>query len=328
MRRSMAEKILVVDDDPDIAKFIEVTLVTAGYEVAVAYDGQEALDAVSARRPDLVLLDIMLPTIDGFEVAHELRRRARLTGMAIIVVSALGLPEDRLRGLSLGVDDYIVKPFEPELLLARVRAALRRMHDMRSLSPLTGLPGTVLIEEEIRRCLDRGDPFALLYADLDHFKALNDTKGWDVGNQVILAAAQIVDAAVTRFAGSDGFVGHIGGDDFIFVIPSARIGDVCGEILSVFDTLIPLQYNDQDRRAGYFFGKDRRGQLHRVPLMTLSIGIVTNRNRKFAHPAQVSELATEMKSYAKTLPGSVFVVDRRHAPEGESPAGGEGRDKR
>jgi GGDEF domain-containing protein len=110
-------------------------------------------------------------------------------------------------------------------------------------------------------------------------------------------------------------VGHIGGDDFIFIIPVDDISAVCTEVLAVFDTLIPFQYNEQDRRAGYYFGKDRRGQLHRVPLMTLSIGIVTNEHRKFAHPAQVSELATEMKSFAKTQPGSVFVVDRRHDSE-------------
>ena len=114
-------------------------------------------------------------------------------------------------------------------------------------------------------------------------------------------------------------MGHIGGDDFIFIVPSTKISAVCGEILERVRTLIPFQYNDQDRRAGYFFGKDRRGQLHRVPLMTLSIGIVTNRNRRFTHPAQVSELATEMKSYAKTLPGSVFVVDRRRSDRQESP---------
>ena len=99
------------------------------------------------------------------------------------------------------------------------------------------------------------------------------------------------------------------------MVPLPKIPLVCDEILFVFDTLIPYQYNEQDRRAGYYFGKDRRGQLHRVPLMTLSIGIVTNQHRRFMHPAQVSELATEMKSYAKTQPGSVYVVDRRHDPE-------------
>jgi len=214
----MPEKVLVVDDDPDIAKFIEISLTRAGYEVAVAHDGHEALDLVAAERPDLVLLDIMLPTIDGFEVAAELRRRARLAGMGIIVVTARSMSEDHLRGLALGIDDYIVKPFEPELLVARVRAALRRLREMRSLSPLTGLPGTVLIEEEVRRYLERGRPFALLYADLDHFKVLNDTKGWDVGDRVILAAAGVLEEAVRRLGGPDGFVGHIGGDDFVALV--------------------------------------------------------------------------------------------------------------
>ncbi|MCL4865719.1 MAG: hypothetical protein KJZ47_07480, partial [Gemmatimonadales bacterium] len=137
--------------------------------------------------------------------------------------------------------------------------------------------------------------------------------------------SRILHDVVKGLLGSNGFVGHIGGDDFIFMVPASEIAPVCTEILEIFDTLIPLQYNEQDSRAGYFFGKDRRGQLHRVPLMTLSIGIVTNRNRTFAHPAEVSELATEMKSYAKTLPGSVYVVDRRLNRENDERVGLGGR---
>ena len=116
-------------------------------------------------------------------------------------------------------------------------------------------------------------------------------------------------------------MGHIGGDDFIFIMPVRSAPEICQEIVSIFDGLIPYQYSEQDRRAGYFFGKDRRGQLHRVPLMTVSIGVVTNERRTFTHAAQVSELATEMKSYAKTLPGSVYVVDRRHDPIVGAPVG-------
>jgi GGDEF domain-containing protein len=151
------------------------------------------------------------------------------------------------------------------------------------------------------------------YADLDHFKEFNDRYSYYDGDRVIYILSRILHDVVKGLLGGRGFVGHIGGDDFIFVIPATEISPVCGEILAVFDALVPFQYNEQDRRAGYFFGKDRRGQLHRVPLMTLSVGIVTNRHRIFAHPAEVSELATEMKSYAKTLPGSVYVVDRRQS---------------
>lgn len=307
----MAEKILVVDDDPDIAKFIEVTLMTAGYDVAVAFDGQDALDKVPEVRPDLVLLDIMLPRVDGFEVAHELRRRARLTGMGIIVVSARGLPEDRLRGLSIGVDDYIVKPFEPSLLLARVRAALRRLHDMRSLSPLTGLPGTVLIEEEIRRHLMRGDGFALLYTDLDHFKALNDTKGWDVGNRVILAAAGVLDEAVTRFAGPDGFVGHIGGDDFVALVPAEAAEEAAAWICARFDEEVRPFYGPEELERGSVEATDRRGQPMRYPLVSMSIGIATTAVRTFEDFGEVVAAATEMKQLAKRADGSCYAVDRR-----------------
>src|SRR5207247_546660 len=123
--------------------------------------------------------------------------------------------------------------------------------------------------------------------------------------------ALILHDIVKGLAGDDGFVGHIGGDDFIFLGAAEIVSEVCSEIVATFDALIPFQYSEQDRRAGYFFGKDRRGQLHRVPLMTVSIGVVTNERRHFTHAAQVSELATEMKSYAKTLEGAVYSIDRR-----------------
>ena len=190
-----------------------------------------------------------------------------------------------------------------------------------AVNPSTRLPGTTEIERDIRRRMENGELFAVCYADLDHFKEYNDRYSYNDGDRVIYILSRILHDVVKGLLGNRGFIGHIGGDDFIFNIPFDSIPDVCGEVLEVFDTLIPYQYNEQDRRAGYYFGKDRRGQLHRVPLMTLSIGIVTNQHRRFAHPAQVSELATEMKSYAKTQAGSVFVVDRRHDRERGDEAG-------
>ena len=194
-----------------------------------------------------------------------------------------------------------------------------------AVNPSTRLPGTTEIERAIRRRMEDGGLFAVCYADLDHFKEYNDRYSYYDGDRVIYILSRILHDVVNGMLGAQGFVGHIGGDDFILVIPFESIAAVCSEILEVFDTLIPYQYNEQDRRAGYYFGKDRRGQLHRVPLMTLSIGIVTNQHRRFAHPAQVSELATEMKSYAKTQVGSVFVVDRRHDPEPDDDSGGRPR---
>ena len=225
-----------------------------------------------------------------------------------------------------GADEVLTGLFSPAEQRSRMDAMLVRTERDVSVHPSTRLPGTTEIEREIRRRLDSNQEFAVCYADLDHFKEFNDRYSYYDGDRVIYILSRVLHDVVKGLMGSRGFVGHIGGDDFIFIIPASDISPVCSEILEVFDSLIPLQYNDQDRRAGYFFGKDRRGQLHRVPLMTLSIGIVTNRHRRFAHPAQVSELATEMKSYAKTLPGSVFVVDRRQGVTGEERSGPNSRE--
>ena len=225
-----------------------------------------------------------------------------------------------------GADEVLTGLFSPAEQRSRMDAMLVRTERDVSVHPSTRLPGTTEIEREIRRRLDSNQEFAVCYADLDHFKEFNDRYSYYDGDRVIYILSRVLHDVVKGLMGARGFVGHIGGDDFIFIIPASDISPVCSEILEVFDSLIPLQYNDQDRRAGYFFGKDRRGQLHRVPLMTLSIGIVTNRHRRFAHPAQVSELATEMKSYAKTLPGSVFVVDRRQGVTGEERSGPNSRE--
>ncbi len=218
-----------------------------------------------------------------------------------------------------GTDEVVTSLFSAAEQRARIDAILTRTERDVSVHPSTRLPGTTEIERAIRRQLDGGGEFAVCYADLDHFKEFNDRYSYYDGDRVIYILSRILHDVVKGLLDTQGFVGHIGGDDFLFVVPLAAASEICTEIISVFDTLVPLQYNEQDRRAGYFFGKDRRGQLHRVPLMTLSIGIVTNRSRTFTHPAQVSELATEMKSYAKSLPGSVFVVDRRQLPDTEEP---------
>lgn len=255
------------------------------------------------------------------DTAANLVRRLKgdaFTAIVPVTVWAEAHEPARVQGwFGVGADEVVTGLFAPAEQRARIEAMVVRTERDVSVHPSTRMPGTNEIERAIRRNLEGDSEFAVCYADLDHFKEFNDRYSYYDGDRVIYLLSRILHDVVKGMLGSRGFVGHIGGDDFIFVIPGADVHAVCTEILSVFDTLIPLQYNDQDRRAGYFFGKDRRGQLHRVPLMTLSIGIVTNRHRDFTHPAQVSELATEMKSYAKTLPGSVFVVDRRQGAEAE-----------
>jgi GGDEF domain-containing protein len=265
--------------------------------------------------------------VSSGEVGHfgqELVREVKSDAFTAIVPTLILSPRhdhDVVQSwFAAGADEILTDRFPREERRARLEALLVRSQRDVSVHPSTRLPGAPEIDREIRRRLEAGLDFAVCYADLDHFKEYNDRYSYYDGDRVIYMLSRILHDVVKGILGPRGFVGHIGGDDFIFIIPAGDISLVCTEILSVFDTLVPYQYNEQDRRAGYFFGKDRRGQLHRVPLMTLSVGIVTNRNRSFAHPAEVSELATEMKSYAKTLPGSVYVVDRRQSRTAEERA--------
>ena len=294
-------------------------------------DSADEVESIVLRGfPCILFADGNAAGVGAADLVRRLKSDAFTAVVPVAVLADQHAPEQVQTWFAVGADEVVTGMFPPAEQRARLEAMLVRTQRDVSVHPSTRLPGTTEIEREIRRQLESGDEFAVCYADLDHFKEFNDRYSYYDGDRVIYLVSRLLHDVVKGMVGPRGFVGHIGGDDFIFVIPSPDISPVCTEILGVFDTLIPLQYNEQDRRAGYFFGKDRRGQLHRVPLMTLSIGIVTNRHRKFAHPAQVSELATEMKSYSKTLPGSVFVVDRRTSGEMKDPTSpsdriGEGR---
>jgi diguanylate cyclase (GGDEF)-like protein len=307
----MPETILVVDDDPDIARFVEVNLRSAGYDVSVASDGEQALEKAGQLRPDLVLLDVMMPRIDGFEVAQRLRRNPQTANTSIIMLTAKALSTDKVLGLTAGADDYIIKPFDPIELLARVKGTLRRAKEMRNLSPLTGLPGNIRIQEEIERNVREERPFAVLYSDLDNFKAYNDQKGFVRGDRLIQATARIIQDAVVEFAGADGFVGHVGGDDFVAVTPPDVAEQVAQRIVSRFDEAVSEFYEPEDIERGYVEVEDRKGVLQRLPLAGVSVGIATTGARKFAHYGEAVSVATEMKQFAKRDAGSSYAVDRR-----------------
>ncbi len=274
---------------------------------------ERAAVETTARRnlPVLIVVDGDTAGAEAVDLCRNLKADSYTAIVPVVLVSARHASDRVREWFDAGADEVITPLFEPGEQRSRLDVLLQRTERNVGVHPSTRLPGTTEIEREIKLRLDNGELFAVCYADIDHFKEFNDRYSYYDGDRVIYILSHILREVVKGLCPKTGFVGHIGGDDFIFVVPIADAQEVCREIISVFDALLPLQYSGQDRRAGYFFGKDRRGQLHRVPLMTLSIGIVTNERRRFSHPAQVSELATEMKSYAKTLPGSVFVFDRR-----------------
>jgi GGDEF domain-containing protein len=293
-------------------------LASRGLSVVAVKDADDMMARALRGRPRLVVFDARVDAA-SVEAACSRLKSDSFTGIVPAVLVGNSAPEALASGFGSGADEVVTETLARDELLVRMDVLLRRSDRDVHVHPSTRLPGTVEIEAEITRRLHHTAPFGVCYADLDHFKEYNDRYSYYDGDRVIRILAKILHDVVKGICGEEGFVGHIGGDDFIFVVPATAVSETCSEIVSIFDGLVPYQYSEQDRRAGYFFGKDRRGQLHRVPLMTVSIGVVSNERRVFASAAQVSELATEMKSYAKTLTGSVYTIDRRQDPPASEP---------
>jgi diguanylate cyclase (GGDEF)-like protein len=305
------ESLLVVDDDPFIARLLEIELRAAGYDVRMASDGNAALDVARERAPDLVLADVMMPNMDGFELTRRLRQDPRTATVSVIMLTARGLSADKLEGFAIGADDYIVKPFDTPELLARIRGVLRRAREMRAQSPLTGLPGNVRIEEEIESLVQSGLPFALLYVDLDHFKSFNDHYGFMRGDQVIQSTASLIEDVARGSTPNTSFVGHVGGDDFVVIVDPGYAEGVAESLVARFDEESPKLYDAEDRERGYIEVVNRRGELQRFPMLSISIGVATTERRSYAHYAEAVAVANEMKTFTKATPGSSWAVDRR-----------------
>jgi diguanylate cyclase (GGDEF)-like protein len=227
------------------------------------------------------------------------------------MLTARGLSADKLEGFAIGADDYIVKPFDTPELLARIRGVLRRSRDMRAQSPLTGLPGNVRIEEEIDRRVDEGAPFALLYADLDHFKSFNDHYGFMRGDQALQATATMLEEVLHEVTADSSFVGHVGGDDFVIVVAPEMAAVVAQAIVERFDRDASSYYDPEDRDRGFIEVTNRRGELQRFPILTVSIGVASTERRAFQHYAEAVAVATEMKQFTKGSAGSSWAMDRR-----------------
>ncbi len=307
----MNERILIVDDDPDILQFVRMNLELEGFTVATAESGPSALEKAKDSPPDLVLLDIIMPEMDDLTVLRRLRTMPATMNVAVILLTAKALAEDRVKGLDLGADDYVTKPFDLEELVARVKTVLRRAQAMRDLSPLTGLPGNFRISRELEQRVEAEKPFALVHADLDNFKAFNDHYGFMRGDTVIKFTAHVLLEAASACEDQEAFVGHVGGDDFIGIIDPEYVEEFCKTTIHTFDDGILDFYDTADALQGFIEVTDRRGERHAFPICSVSLGVATNTRRKIASEWEASAIASEMKEHAKRQAGSSYQIDRR-----------------
>ena len=304
------EKILFADDNPAVTKLVETYLRMNNYEVYTAIDGQKAYDLANEINPDLIISDVMMPHISGFDLCRKLRENALTWHIPVMLLSAKDQTTDKVQGLEEGADDYMTKPFNLDELMARTKVLLKRSKEALDANPSTRLPGNISIEKEIVRRIKSNELFAVCYCDLDNFKAFNDYYGFYIGDRAIKFTGQVIKDVVRDFGKSNDFVGHIGGDDFIFITVPEIMDKLCQEIMIRFDTGIKEMYQEEDLKRGYIVSKNRQGITTEFPIMSISIVVITNRNHKIEHPGQISMLEGELKKHVKRLEGSNYVVDK------------------
>jgi PleD family two-component response regulator len=304
-------RILVADDEPHIRQILRFTLERAGYQVFTAADGEEALARAAEIKPNLVLLDVMMPKIDGYEVCRKMRQDFSLNQIPVIILSARGDQRDRVAGLEGGANDYLVKPYSNEELLLRVKNVLEWNIRQKEANPLTGLPGNTAIEREMIARINLKSPFAFLYIDIDNFKGFNDYYGYRKGDDIIEFLADIMRRTIVKLGGTDDFVGHIGGDDFVMVVAPSRAEIMAQYVVDEFDKGTLLLLDQEDVKRGYLEVRDRQGQLKRIPVMSVTIALVKSTDNQIEHFAEVNDIASSLKEYGKRIEGSVVVKERR-----------------
>jgi diguanylate cyclase (GGDEF)-like protein len=305
------KKILVIEDSVFYAKHLSDILINAEYEPIIASDGLTGIRLVKEEKPDLVLLDVIMPGIDGFEVCKMLREDEGNNLMPIIILTSQVNEDDKLTGLELGADDYITKPFNERELVGRVKNTLVRIDRNRRANPLTGMQGNLEIQSEINTRIARGEIFAVIYIDIDHFKAYNDVYGFAKGDTAIKIVADIISDNIGIFGDNRNFSGHIGGDDFVIITSLPLVNEICEGIITDFDKKILEVYREEHRIAGFISARTRKGEVCEYPIMTLSIAVITNESRTFVNHLQVAEVAAELKKKAKAYNYSNYVKDMR-----------------
>jgi len=308
-------RILVVDDEPTIRDILKFQLESAGFRVDCAETGEQGLRMVEDDPPDLVLLDLMIPETDGYEVCRRLKSGYGSRHIPVIMLTARGELAEKLRGLEHGANDYVTKPFSMPELLARVRNVLSWSQSQREANPLTGLPGNVSIERELTARIDARTPFAFIYTDIDNFKAFNDYYGYSRGDRVIKTTARILAEAIEEHGNESDFIGHVGGDDFVAMTTPDRVDAVARAVIEAFDRSAADLFEPEDVERGYLKIRRRSGEVMKIKSLGITLAVVTNEKSPIGHIGRVADIASELKRYGKSMSGSAVVRERRGEPK-------------
>lgn len=287
-------RLLIVEDDFDISNMLRIYFTGQAYDVDIAPRGSDALEKTRQQLPHLIVLDIMLPDIDGYEVCRRLRTQTRTRHIPVIFLTQRDERSDKLQGLELGADDYITKPFDIEELKLRVQNAIARAERESLTDPRSGLPSGRLIEEELRRII-RKNHWALMDVRVNHFIPFKDEYGFVAGDDVLRFTAMTINEVVDKTGAADDFIGHAGEDNFIIITTEENAPNIRTELKKRFGEEVLAHYNFMDREQGYIVATNKQGENEKIPLMSLGIGIVSPSEYQFADIREITELAAEAR---------------------------------
>lgn len=281
-------RILVVEDDFDISNMLRIYFQSQGYEVSVAPRGGDALEMCRQQLPHVIVLDIMLPDIDGYEVCTQLRGNLRTSHIPIIFLTQKDERSDKIHGLELGADDYITKPFDVEELKLRVKNAIARATYESLTNPTTGLPSAKMIEEQLRSLMRR-EEWGVIYVGITRLEAFSDVYGFVAGDEVLRFTAMVMGETVDEMGTADDFIGHVGGDDFLIITEKERVRPIAEELKRRFSEGVGTHYDFKARQQGYIVIHDDEGNERQVGLMELAVGIVTSDDGPFTDIREITE---------------------------------------
>ena len=306
----MVQEIYIIDDEPNLRETLK-RLFKEDKSYRFKSVPTEELDIALKNIPSLIIINEDNIDEDIISICEKIKKDDDNTITPVIVLSSNKDHDHRINLLKLGVSHYIINPINEDFFYYTIQNTLNLIYINRRVSPLTGLPGNVQIQAEMKKRFSLKETFAMIYIDLDNFKAYNDVYGFLKGDQIIKFTAKIILKNVHTDEYEDSFVGHIGGDDFVAIVSETDYEKICQNIITDFDTNILKYFTDEDVERGYLEVENRKGIMEQFPLTSISIGVVEVEEGRFANVLEIGEAGASVKHLAKTIQGSTYVIDRR-----------------
>ena len=311
--------ILIISSEQRLLEVLKFCFDGWGYEVHICESATPEIALIKKISPGAIIVDVHTARQTHLEICRLIKDDFFTATIPVIALINKRQLRSQLLNLKQGVDDYLIKPPDPLDLRIRVELAIRRSQYSFYTTPLTGLPGGRLIEEALKDKLKNEAPFLFGYLDIDNFKYFNDVYGYLKGDSVIMQTAYILYATIKKFGNHDDFIGHIGGDDFIFITTVDRYKDICHNFISVFERLMPFHYTEEDRNKGLIITRDRAHKIQKIPLMSVSVALLDRADAsRLNNIIEMNERISEVKQYLKMMTGSKYMLDRRNQIRGEA----------